>query len=242
MFWRYAILYAQCWSYAEWRIETKFRRIVTHIGQSLCTNCWVRCRVLLLCWISFGDWPPPIAKRCSELVCRMRGRIYSQVGEVRLWPVSRPGRGWQEGREGGRETAARVGRGACQGRSGIGGRPAARTLASLGALPTCGHLLAWGHVTHSDSAPSAVVNRSTQDRRYKGRACVRAAWCSGQGVWLMGAWVVNGGLCVWFLRRPSAFCVFEYFNRLQAFFGVSLHFWTFYLRSFLTCYDVNNLL
>ena len=67
LFWRYAILYAQCWSYAEWRTETKFRRTVTHIGQSLCTNCWVRCRVLLLCWISFGDWPPPIAKRCTKM-------------------------------------------------------------------------------------------------------------------------------------------------------------------------------
>ena len=50
-----------CWM-TKWN---QILPIVTQIGQSLCTNCWVRCRVLLLCWISFGDWPPPIAKRCT---------------------------------------------------------------------------------------------------------------------------------------------------------------------------------
>ena len=40
------------------------RRLVTHIGQSLCTNCGVRCRVLLLRSNSFDVWPPPIAKGC----------------------------------------------------------------------------------------------------------------------------------------------------------------------------------
>ena len=41
LFWRCAIPPAQCWRYAQWRTETKRRRIVTHIGQSLCTNCGV---------------------------------------------------------------------------------------------------------------------------------------------------------------------------------------------------------
>ena len=38
LFWIYAILYAQCWRYAQWRTETQFRRLVTHVCQSLCTN------------------------------------------------------------------------------------------------------------------------------------------------------------------------------------------------------------
>ena len=41
LFWRCAIPSAQCWRYAQWRTETKSRRKVTHIGQSICTNCGV---------------------------------------------------------------------------------------------------------------------------------------------------------------------------------------------------------
>ena len=42
--------------------------------------------------------PPPRGATVDigsrELVRGLRGRVYSQVGEVRLWPVSRPWRGW----------------------------------------------------------------------------------------------------------------------------------------------------
>ena len=41
LFWRCAIPSAQCWRYAQWRTETKRRRKVTHVGQSICTNCGV---------------------------------------------------------------------------------------------------------------------------------------------------------------------------------------------------------
>ena len=41
LFWRCAIPPAKCWRYAQWRTKTKRRRIITHIGQSLCTNCGV---------------------------------------------------------------------------------------------------------------------------------------------------------------------------------------------------------
>ena len=38
MFLKNSHFYAQCWRYSQWRTETQFRRLVTHICQSLCTN------------------------------------------------------------------------------------------------------------------------------------------------------------------------------------------------------------
>ena len=65
------ILPAQCWTSAQWQIQTRCRRFVLQIGQSLCTHHEERLRVLLLRWNSFDDWPISV-KKCSIQVLLSR--------------------------------------------------------------------------------------------------------------------------------------------------------------------------
>ena len=62
LFCRCAILPAQCWTSAQWRIQTRCRLSVSQIGQLLCTHYEEGLQVLLLRWNSFDDWSISIKK------------------------------------------------------------------------------------------------------------------------------------------------------------------------------------
>ena len=65
-FCRYAILPVQYWSFPQWRFQTRCHRLDLQVRQTLCTNCGVRCRVVLMCSDRFDDWPKANYKRCTS--------------------------------------------------------------------------------------------------------------------------------------------------------------------------------